>query len=321
MMRIVDPAGLADGFVREWRDTSVQYVVAHTSGSTGAPKHIELLKSDMMASAKATCRYFGIDGNSRLLLPLSVDYIAGKMMVVRADIADAELIVERPSNVPMRTDYGKIDLMAVVPSQLESLTTNPLFRNVRNVIVGGAPIAPSMEVLLRGLPIQVFATYGMTETCSHVALRNVSSGDEFYYAVPGIGFSADSRGCLVIDAPEFSFRRLVTNDMVELLDSRSFRWLGRADNVVNSGGVKLHPEIIERKISRAVSVPFYLIGCPSERWGQELIMCIEGEAVDTETVRQCIAPLVERYEMPKKILAVRRFDRTASGKVIRKIPD
>ncbi len=320
-MRIYDATGQTGKFLQEWRDHSVPYVIACTSGSTGAPKRIELLKTDMLASASATCRYFGLGKESRLLLPLSVGYIAGKMMVVRADVAGAELIVENPSNAPLLCDYGVVDLIAVVPSQLPSLIDNPLFGRIRNVIVGGAPVSPAMEARLHGLPARIFATYGMTETCSHVALRDISRGDDCYQALPGIRFSTDDRGCLVIDAPAFSFRRLVTNDVVMLRDDISFRWLGRADNVVNSGGVKLHPELIERKISHVVYMPFYLVGRPSERWGEELVMCVEGDGTGIDAVAACISVLLDRFEMPKKIMAVRQFERTASGKVIRRLPD
>lgn len=318
-MKLTGETDAAEAFLKEWRDASRSYVEAHTSGSTGVPKRIELLKSDMRASAEATCGFFGIDGRSKLLLPLSVGYIAGKMMVVRADISGAELVVECPTNDPLQSDYGIVDLMAVVPSQLPSLLANPRFEGVRYVIVGGAPIAPAMEARLHGLPVRIYATYGMTETCSHVALRDVSRGDRLYRALPGIAFGTDSRGCLVIEAPKFSFGRLVTNDVVELYGRDSFRWLGRADNVVNSGGVKLHPEEIERKISAAVDVPFYMIGRPSARWGEELVMYVEGTDVDTSAVSCRIEPLLDRYERPKTILAVSRFERTASGKVIRRV--
>ena len=318
-MRLTGDITAAEEFLAEWRDASCGYVVAHTSGSTGDPKRIELLKADMRASAEATCGFFGIDAGSRLLLPLAMTYIAGKMMAVRADLADAELIVELPSNDPLKCDYGCVDLMAVVPSQLPLLLANPLLDKVRNIIVGGAPVSPAMEAWLHGCQAHVYATYGMTETCSHVALRDVSRGDQLYRALPGIAFDTDSRGCLVIEAQRFSFGRLVTNDVVELHGHDAFRWLGRADNVVNSGGVKLHPEEIERKISAAIDVPYYMIGRPSERWGEELVLYVEDPEVDTVALGRRIEPLLDRYERPKTILAVSRFERTASGKVIRRV--
>lgn len=318
-MKLSGDTEAAKAFLTEWLDGSCDYIVAHTSGSTGAPKRIDLSKSDMRASAMATCRYFGIDAGSRLLLPLSMDYIAGKMMAVRAAVSDSELVVERPSNAPLQSDYGPVDLMAVVPSQLPSLLENPRLCNVRNIIVGGAPLSPAMEAKLAGLSVRVYATYGMTETCSHVALRDVSRGDQLYHALPGIKLGTDMRGCLVIEAPAFTFGRLITNDVVELHGDDSFRWLGRADNVVNSGGVKLHPEQIERKLSRMVEEPFYVTGRPSERWGEELVMYVEGTDVDVEALASTIRPLLNRYECPKKIMAVSQFDRTANGKVIRRI--
>jgi O-succinylbenzoic acid--CoA ligase len=317
-MRLIGNIASAEAFLSVWRDDGPT-VLAHTSGSTGAPKRIELLKVDMRESAKATCCCFGITSESKLLLPLSADYIAGKMMIVRAEIADAELIVETPSNNPLVDDYGMIDLMAVVPSQLDALFTNPRLNIVRNIIVGGAPLSPQQESRCRALATHVYATYGMTETCSHVALRDVSSGDLLYRALPGISFSADMRGCLVIEAPLFSFKRLATNDIVRLDGPYAFQWLGRIDNVVNSGGVKLHPEIIEQNIAVAVNAPFYVIGRPSQQWGEELVMYVEGANVDVKAIRNAIQSLLSKYEMPKEIIVVLKFERTSSGKIVRKI--
>lgn len=309
------------GFVNEWNNDE-DYVTAHTSGSTGVPKEIRLLKSDMMSSACATNRRFGITRDSRLLCPLSPDYIAGKMMMVRAIAADCELIVERPSNNPLKHDYGIIDLMAVVPSQCAALLCNEMaVSSLKNLIIGGAPLPVGLEKELVKMPWHSYATYGMTETCSHVALREL--GTAVYDAMPGILFSQDERDCLVIESDLLSFKRLVTNDVVDLIDCRTFRWLGRYDNVINSGGVKFHPEQLEKLLEGKFPFPFFFMGVPHEKWGQSVAMVIEAPensdaaSVRTEAAAICRA-FLPRYAFPAKINVVDALPRTANGKLQRK---
>lgn len=263
----------ARNFLAEWSNPS-PYVVAHTSGSTGVPKHIELLKKDMEASAAATNRYFSIDASSLLHLPLSPSYIAGKMMIVRANEAGCRLVAEIPSNNPLKVASAPIQLMAVVPSQCEALIENELaHKYLRNLIVGGAPIAPALEKKLLQMSWRSFATYGMTETCSHVALRVL--GSDVYTALPGIKFETDSRECLRIIAPYFSWSGLQTNDVVRLLSSTTFHWLGRADNVINSGGIKLHPEQLEQWLQGAIDYPFMVRRAHHPRWGESPEVVVE----------------------------------------------
>lgn len=315
---IEDPEGLACGFLNEWFSPD-PYIIAHTSGSTGEPKETRLLKSDMLKSADATCRFFGIDSGSSMLLPLSPSYIAGKMMIVRAIHSGARLFIEPPSSSPMSIDYGTLDLVPVVPSQLEGLLSRRHADNIKNILVGGAPLSAEEEKKLTGSGIKAWASYGMTETCSHVALRDIIAGDCHFTMLPGIHAATDDRGCLVIDAPEFSFRRLTTNDVVELIDDKRFRWTGRYDNVINSGGIKLHPELIETRISHLIDVPFYIIGRKSEKWGEEAVLYIESQPFDASPLEEKIRQILDRYSMPKEIIAVTHFDRTPSGKIKRSL--
>lgn len=311
-----------DEFLKEWHSDR-PYVVAHTSGSTGKPKEIRLLKSDMRASAALTNRFFGINAGSRLLLCLSPGYIAGKMMIVRAEEAGAELIVETPSNRPLERHNGRrVDLLAVVPSQALWIADHPdLLKGVRNVIVGGGEIAPALRQKLSALAdVRVYATYGMTETCSHVALSPVTQPPSPFTALPPVTFATDERGCLVVKAPQFSFRQLTTNDIVTLLSADSFYWRGRYDNVVNTGGIKVFPEEIERAIAHLITRRFYVSSRPSEKWGQELILKIEGNPLpdeEAETLQRAIAALLPPPQRPKAIIAVAHFSETSSGKVKR----
>ncbi|MDE6279494.1 MAG: AMP-binding protein [Paramuribaculum sp.] len=310
------------GFIEQWRDCSAT-VEAHTSGSTGAPKAIKLLKADMIISAEATNRFFDIDGGSLLGCPLSESYIAGKMMVVRAEISGAELVCESPGRTPFAMTLGRvIDLVAIVPQQIEGLLKSP--NRFRHIIVGGGPVSPVEEAMAldhsRLTGAQWWMTYGMTETCSHVALRRF--GSECYECLPGITVSVDSRGCLVISSEKSSWGRVVTNDLAELHSPTSFRWLGRIDNVVISGGKKLHPELIEPQIAPIVgTIPFFLTGRESERWGEELVMVMEGELSDreVESLFDKIRDALGHDTAPKAIIQKKQLPRTYSGKLIREI--
>lgn len=304
--------------MQEWDDPTGLYVKARTSGSTGAPKEILLRKADMIASARATCRFFGIDGDSFMVCPLSASYIAGKMMIVRAIVSGATLSLEPPSSNPLSDcDYPPIDLLPIVPTQVDAIVNQN--HTIRNIIVGGAPLSLHQEHLLAGFPARVYATYGMTETCSHVALREI--GSDAYSALPGISFGLDERGCLVIDLPEFSQKRIVTNDIVDLVDSTTFRWLGRADNVIITGGLKVHPEMIESKIARMIQSPFYITSQPDDKWGSTVVLVMEGGKMqDDGPLSDSFRELLPPHERPRKILHVGQIPRTMSGKLLRRLP-
>lgn len=306
-------------FIDQWNDDN-DFITAHTSGSTGVPKEIKLRKADMICSAKATNLRFGITSESRLVCPLSAGYIAGKMMIVRALLADCELVMEPPSNNPFVKDYGRTDLVAVVPSQCRALMQNRnAIRSISNLIIGGAPVSKALEQELLCKSWKAFATYGMTETCSHVALREL--GSDVYTAMPGITFQTDDRKCLVINAPDYSFKRLVTNDIVELQSDDSFCWLGRFDNVINSGGIKFHPEQLEKKLEGIIPYPFFFRSMPDEKWGQAIEMVVEcQQSHSTEAVIACTMACkrnLVKEAFPKRITIVPELPRTSNGKLKR----
>lgn len=305
-----------DSFIQEWNSDS-PFIKAHTSGSTGKPKEIDLLKADMLASAKATNTRFGIVRHSTLALPLSVDYIAGKMMCVRAWLADCRLLQLPVSNSVIITE--PIDLLAIVPSQIDSLLSQPdAPRLIHNLIIGGATIPHSKIEALVKKSFHAFSTYGMTETCSHVAISDLASDNGVYHAMPGISFTTDPRDCLVIIAPQFSFRRLVTNDIVNLIDPHSFRYIGRYDNVINSGGIKISAEQLESKIQPLVDKPFYITSIPDNKWGESIVIVIEGLDCDTDKIMDTLRANIDHRICPKSIKTVDKIKRTTSGKIIRK---
>lgn len=322
----IDDSQIVD-FLREWYNTE-EYVIGHTSGSTGTPKEIRLLKKDMLASAQITNDFFHIGADSRLLLCLSPRYIAGKMMIVRTLLSGANLCMVNISSSPLKDTEGDFDFVAMVPMQVETSLSTPdtaqRFARVKQVIIGGAAISVHLEKQLQGMPTTCFCTYGMTETVSHVALRDINGRGKspFYFALGDVQFETDERGCLVIQAPHLQQQRFVTNDIVRLIDSTRFEWLGRQDNVINSGGVKLFPEKIEAKIALFVEQRFFIMPEEDARLGQRAVLVIEGMAWDKEQEKQLLEQLKQElhpYEIPKKIYFREHFMETYSGKVIRKL--
>ena len=308
-------------FLREWYNDS-NYVQGHTSGSTGVPKAIALLKQDMRASARLTNTFLGIDSSATLLLCLSPAYIAGKMMIVRALEAHAELVVVEPSSMPLQDVKQPITLAAMVPMQvattLQSDNGEEQLAWVKQLLVGGAPISTTLEQRLMQLATHTYVTYGMTETVSHIALRAV--GARQYVALGDVSFAVDNRNCLVIDAPQLSQRHFVTNDVVSLIDSRHFEWLGRYDNIINSGGLKFCAEDLERKISAILPHRYYITSCADELLGQRIVLVIESQAysdAEMSRLKDQLSGCLSRYEMPREIRFVERFEETYSGKIKR----
>lgn len=314
-------------FVEEWynKDTCV---IGYTSGSTGKPKEIRLNKEDMRASARITNERLGIQPESVLFLCLSVSYIAGKMMVVRALEAGAKLITGEVTSRPLM-DWGrpdvKIDLAAMVPMQLEETLKysedRKVLTGIRQLLVGGAPVSAKLEKRIGDISTICYATYGMTETVSHVALRQLNK-DDCYFALGKISFSTDERGCLVIYTPHLHAGKFVTNDLVELIDKWHFRWLGRYDHVINSGGIKFFPEVIEEKITSCISVRYFITSLPDERLGQRIVLVLEGKPGKEIEKMQLFEKLrfhLTSYEMPREILYLPYFYETDSGKIIRRL--
>ena len=311
-------------FLEKWFDGR-DFIVGHTSGSTGKPKEIRLAKADMRVSARLTNSFFRLGSGSVFLLCLSVGYIAGKMMVVRALEAGGELQVLNISSSPLRDWSGVADLAAMVPLQVEETLnreeTAEKLKGIRQLLIGGAPVSRLLEKRLGEFPSECFVTYGMTETVSHVALRRLNGGP-VYTALGKVSFSTDLRGCLVIHAPHLSGGRYVTNDLVKLQDSRHFEWIGRYDHIINSGGIKLSPEAIEVRLADRIPQRFFISSRPDERLGERVVLLIEGEEWEEgalSELRRVLRMVLSPYEVPREIIFCPRFQETSSGKLIRDI--
>lgn len=309
-----------DDFLALWHDDS-SYITAHTSGSTGTPKDIKLLKSDMLVSACATNEFFGITKTSTIASPLSLDYIAGKMMAVRALCADCNLIILPISNdIVIPANSPDIDLLPVVPSQVPSLISQPhLAKRIKAVLIGGA--APSAQQCrdLKDCGYRAYISYGMTETCSHVALASADDEQRIFNAMPGVTFSTDKDGKLTIIASKYSFKSLTTNDIVELHSDTSFIWRGRADGVINSGGIKFFPEELEAEYHTILGdITLLVRPMPHNLWGQAIELVIESPDGEIPLIANKLHnAIADHRHLPKKITFVDLIPRTTNGKLRR----
>lgn len=307
-----DPIRINDvrSFINEW-ENDLDFIENKTSGSTGKPKTIRLLKKYMIASAKMTAEFLNLKANDTALLCMSIDTIAGKMMVVRALVLSLDLIVTDVSSSPLISIERKIDFAAMVPLQVEGSINK--ISQVNKLIVGGGTISNQLWRLISESEILAYQTFGMTETISHIAMRKISINVTNYKVLSGISISVVD-DCLRIDALNLGVDKLQTNDQIELATDGSFSWLGRKDFVINSGGIKIHPEAIEEKLSPMITIPFFTFGLPDDTFGEKLILCIEGElALQKIKLEDCLG----KFQIPKEMYFFDEFSRTESGKLNR----
>lgn len=305
-------------FLENWADYS-PVLKLKTSGSTGKPKTIELKKEHMWVSAKKTCEFFGLQSNSTGLLCLSADYIAGQMMLVRTLFSGMNLLCLEPTGNPVKNLESTIDFCAMVPLQVkQSLETPDKFKLIKHLIIGGGPVNHSLIKQLKKHPVKVFETFGMTETLSHIALKQVAPlTEKAFTSLSGIRLSVSDKNYLQVSYPEMEIHAMETNDVVELHSENSFTWLGRLDFVINSGGIKIHPERVEKLLESLVHHPFCIIGKPDEKLGEKAVLVLEGEAFDTVDLMQRMKQMLPLYQCPKEICFVKNFPKTDSGKIKR----
>lgn len=321
--------GLMHQFLVSWF-SSDDFVEVSTSGSTGNPKLIKIKKEHMRNSAKATGVFFNLPPKTKALLCLPIKYIAGKMMLVRALTLGWHLdFVEAVSEVDIKKKY---DFSAMVPLQLQSSLAK--INYIKKLIVGGAVVSDDLIQKIQFAKTDIFATYGMTETVTHIAVKKLNNFkkssidkiEEEYKTLPNILVETDSRGCLVINAPKVSSQKIITNDVVDLLSKTEFRWLGRFDNVINSGGIKLHPERIEEKLSSIIKNCFFITGVFDEKLGEKCVLIVEANKqkpnnynVSKKKILDKISKLnlLSKYELPKDIYFVDKFVYTKTNKIQR----
>ena len=297
-------------FILHWFDSN-SFVTIHTSGTTGIPKKINIDKQAMVFSALATAEFFDLKAGNHVLNCLSTNYIAGKMMLIRSIVLGFEMDFVEPTSNPLKNNAKVYDFVAMVPLQVENSIKELI--NVRKLIIGGAKINENLRNQLLKIPTLVYETYGMTETITHVAAKKISNN--YFSVLPNVAISIDDRNCLVIDVPRISKSKIITNDVVNIINNLEFELLGRIDNVINSAGVKLFPEQIEMKLANKIHSRFFVIGIPDDQYGEQLALVIEGKPIVYESsFFNDLSP----YEKPKTIHFVPNFLETVSGKVKRK---
>lgn len=304
-------------FLLDWLDKK-DYVKVKTSGSTGKPKTLKIKKQAMVNSVITTGDFFDLTPGKKVLNCLPSNFIAGKMMMVRAIILGLEVDMVVPSALP-RIDYEKdYDFCAFTPMQLKNFAK--YLKSIKTVIVGGGRVSNHIKDLIKDKKPQVYETYGMTETVSHIAVKKLNNftgdaSDSYFTTLPNISISKDDRGCLVIEAPKLSDKKIITNDLVEIYSENQFEWIGRIDNMINTGGIKVFPEKIEEKLQdKMKGKQFFVYGIEDDTLGEKVVMVIEGSEYDMEDT---LFENLDKYEKPREIFFTRKFKETASGKIHR----
>jgi O-succinylbenzoic acid--CoA ligase len=323
-------------FCRQWLAGQASFVL-NTSGSTSRPKAIALTRAQMSASARLTGQALGLQAGDKALVCLSTEYIAGIMMLVRGLELGLALTVSTPIRNPLLgfPDDTVFDFAAFVPLQLqEILTTTPakkILNRMRAALVGGAPINEDLLRQIKALDAPVYHTYGMTETVSHIALRRLNGpqASEYFTPLDGVEISLNPQGCLVVQSVLTGNRTLVTHDRVELRPDGSFRWLGRIDNVINTGGFKVQVETVESALAKLLPAypqlagrRFFIGPLADPQFDQAVVAVIEGLPVAPEILAEIRARLragwLHDYEVPRYFYFQPRLLETPTGKIDRR---
>jgi len=343
----------AFAFSRAWLSGEDAFEV-HTSGSTGAPKPIMLARSQMEASARATAATLGLTAGMTALVCLPVRYIAGRMMLVRGFVLGLNLVIVDPASDPLAElpEEIAVDFAAFVPLQLQTLLDHALaaesdscFPNdtaravryrrrldaMQSILVGGGAVSATLAAQIRQMKAPIYHTYGMTETATHVALRrlNGSEASACFTPLPGVETGVDARGCLHLRGPMTAGAAIQTNDLVELQPDGAFVWIGRWDNVINSGGVKVYVENVEAAIETLIAEQpelglarrrFFVAGLPDDRLSQVVALVVEGDALDDDQrmqLRWALTQALPRHHAPRRLIFTPRFAETPTGKIDR----
>lgn len=318
----------AVAFCREWQRGADSFRLL-TSGSTGAPKTIHLTRYQMQASARLTGGMFGLSPGDKAICCLNINYIGGRMMLVRTLELGLQTWLTEPVSEPLQgLEDISFDFAAFVPLQLQTLLVHadrylPSLHRMKAIIVGGAAVSGALLEEIQQIQAPVYSTYGMTETVSHIAVRRLNGpeADGLFHALDGVQLSLDDRQCLNITAAASNHRKVQTNDVAELFPDGSFRLLGRFDHIINSGGIKIQLEKTEQLAETLVGqvfpgCRFFAWGFPDERLGQRLGLVIETDAVfPPEELLTTLRPLFPPYEYPQLLKAISSFTETSSGKI------
>ncbi len=322
---------LTPSFIESWQSTQQEFTI-HTSGSTGTPKPIRITRKQMLASIEHTKNAFRLGRGDAALVCINTAYIGGMMMLARSLEIGMEMTIVKPTSNPFLDIEAnkKFDFIALVPLQLEVILNSshaPRLNHCKAIIIGGAAVNVHLLEKLQQVTAPIYATYGMTETVSHIAIKrlNGTEKEDVFTAFENINLSLDNRGCLMIEGAVTNHEKIITNDKVELLKDKQFKWLGRIDHVINSGGVKIQIEILERKIAsifneNGIHYPFFITSKIDKTLGEKVVLCVESERKpNVNEIIDCLKVNLARFEVPKEIIHQQVFARTDTGKVKRSI--
>ncbi|WP_242135356.1 AMP-binding protein [Aestuariivivens marinum] len=310
-------------FLLDWLDHK-DYVLVLTSGSTGFPKSIKIKKQAMVHSALATGDFFNLKPGNTALHCLPSNFIAGRMMLIRAIILGLKLDVVKPSSSPLLGINKTYQFSAMTPFQVEKSLVD--VNKIDTLIIGGGKVSHALRRKLENKQVYAYETYGMTETVTHIAVKKLNHfaqskqvSNTYFETLANVTVSQDERECLVIDALKITDKPIVTNDIVKLHSKTSFELLGRYDNVINSGGIKFIPEQIEQKLSNIINQRFFIASMPNEQLGDQVVLLVEDKALDVAKLFSAIQNLksLHKYEMPKQIFRLPKFVETTTGKIQR----
>jgi len=297
-------------FIKQWIDSDT-LLSLYTSGSTGKPKLVVMSKQAMVNSATATGDYFKLKAGNSALSCLPFDYIAAKMMFVRAYVLGLELYCIKPSSSPLKTLKRGYDFCALVPLQLENSVEQ--LQLIKTLIVGGAPLSEGLKNKLKGAPVNIYETFGMTETVSHIAVKNISNSATVFEVLPSVSIGVDTRNCLWIEAPQIVATKIQTNDVVNLISKTTFEWVGRFDTIINSGGIKITPEQLEQQLEGFIENRFFIASQKDNVLGNAVVIVIESST----PYKTLNFEVLEPNKRPKDIYYVDKFVETVSGKIKR----
>ncbi|MBC7845694.1 MAG: AMP-binding protein [Flavobacterium sp.] len=298
-------------FLLDWFDEK-SYIELSTSGTTGTPKVIKIEKQAMLDSAFATGDFFGLKPGDTVLHCLPTNYVAGKMMFVRSFILGLDMKFVEPNSDPLKNIEEEFDFCAMVPLQAKNSLEKLKAGKIKKLIIGGVKVHKALEQELVKLPMEIYETYGMTETITHIAAKKI--GEKAFTILPNVKIYTDERKCLVIKAKNISKNEIVTNDIVNLISDKQFSWEGRYDNIINSGGVKIMPERIEDKLSTLIPRRYFVSGKADEVLGEKVVLYVEGEPM---VIEESVFAVLDKFEKPKEVVFIPKFNETATGKIMR----
>ncbi|WP_185851374.1 AMP-binding protein [Blattabacterium cuenoti] len=308
-------------FLKNWYDCN-PVLIGFTSGTTGIPKKIFLRKKYMVECAKATVDFLDLKKNKiKGLLCLSLDYIAAKMFLVRSLIFKWNVYCIPPSSNPLKNIEESFDISSMVPIQVYSSLTKLKIEKIKILLIGGGPVSIDLEKKLQNISTVCYSTYGMTETLGHIALKKINGLDKSncYQAFKDISISIDKRNCLKIFSPYCMDSFIQTNDIVHIISKHKFNWIGRYDNIINSGGIKVFPELIEKDLFPLIPYykRFFVSSIPDKKLGERIVLVIESFPFSIQIPKYLFIGK-KKFFKPKHIFFVKKFSENSFDKFDRK---